>query len=91
MANLTRVEDFDDLFSDMMKGFFVRPMSLPFRTEAGNDLSIRLDVHENDQAYKVSADIPGVNKDDIKVTVDGGLVTISAVQSRQSEKKRATR
>jgi HSP20 family protein len=80
------MDDLDDLFSDMMKGFFVRPMNLP-RTDAGKPLSIRLDVQENDKAYTVAADIPGVKKDDIKVTVDGGMVTISAEQSNQQEKK----
>jgi HSP20 family protein len=87
MANLTRFENIDELFGDLMNGFFVRPMTYPVKGEGDKPLSIRLDIQEGDTAYKVAADIPGVKKDDIKVTVDGNLVTISAETSNQQEKK----
>jgi len=86
MANLTRVQSIDDLFGNMMKRFLVRTMNLPMPGN-GDALSIRLDVQESDKDYKVMADIPAVTKDDIKVSVDG-MVTISASQSRQKEKKK---
>ena len=42
---------------------------------------------EDDARYAVKAEIPGVNKDDIEVRVDGGTVTISAeVKSDHTEK-----
>jgi HSP20 family protein len=39
---------------------------------------IRLDITENDQAYVVKAEIPGMKRDDIKVAIQGDQVTISA-------------
>ena len=39
---------------------------------------MRVDISETEQAYQVQADIPGVNKDDIKVSIDGNRVSISA-------------
>lgn len=39
---------------------------------------IRVDVDETDQAYTVKADMPGLQKDDINVAVDGNHVSISA-------------
>lgn len=39
---------------------------------------IRLDVTETDQAYLVKAEMPGVKKEDIKVSIQGDQVTISA-------------
>jgi HSP20 family protein len=49
---------------------------------------IRLDVSEKDGSYAVKAEIPGVNKDDIDVRIDGDLVTISAeVKAEHDEKK----
>lgn len=85
MPNLTRVDPIDNLFGDLLKGFFVRPVGLPFRE--GEVPSIRLDLQESDKAYQVLADIPGMNKDDIKVTIDGSLVTIEAQAKSESQKK----
>lgn len=85
MTNLTRVDSFDNLFGDLMKGFFVRPVGLPLRDQ--DVPSIRLDLQESDKAYQVLADIPGVKKEDIKVTIDGGVVTIEAQTRSESEKK----
>jgi HSP20 family protein len=39
---------------------------------------MRVDISKTEQAYQVQADIPGVNKDDIKVSIDGNHVSISA-------------
>jgi len=47
---------------------------------------IRLDIQDTDQAYEVRADIPGVKKEDIKVSVDGRQVSLS-VQSEQASQQ----
>src|SRR6218665_2689234 len=47
----------------------------------------RLEVTERENAYEVRADLPGVNKDDITVDVDGAWVAIRAKASTQAEKK----
>jgi HSP20 family protein len=91
MANhMTPFEPFRDLMSfDPARGFeellreFRRPGHLSQDIPA-----IRLDVEETDQAYAVTADIPGVNKDDIKVQIDGNQVTISAERKHDAEEKK---
>lgn len=50
--------------------------------------AIRLDVEETEQEYDIRADIPGVDKDDIKVEIDGNRVVISAERKQDTEKKR---
>jgi HSP20 family protein len=75
MANLTRYNPFDETFDDLFKGFFVRPMSLDNQTPA---VQVRMDVTEDDGAYTVHAEVPGVKKDDISVTIDGNQVAITA-------------
>lgn len=65
---------------------FVRP----FRLAQMRDLSapqIRVDVSEDEKAYKVVADIPGVSKDDIKVIIEGGNVNIIAESASEKEEK----
>jgi HSP20 family protein len=48
---------------------------------------IKLDVEEQDAAYVVTAEIPGVRKEDIKVDVDGNVVTICAESKTEREEK----
>ncbi|MGZ3158886.1 MAG: Hsp20/alpha crystallin family protein [Burkholderiaceae bacterium] len=50
---------------------------------------IRMDVSETDQNYLVKADIPGVSKDAIKVSIDGNQVSVSAEAKEEKESKEA--
>ena len=84
MANITRYNPFDELFSDFGKGFFVKPFAMP----AGAEMSIKLDVKEDDKAYTVRADIPGVKKEDIQVDIDGDMVSVRAEAKQEKEEKK---
>ena len=44
-----------------------------------------VDIKEDDKAFTLFADLPGVNPDNIEVTMDKGVLTIKG--ERQSEKK----
>lgn len=46
-----------------------------------------LDVSETDTAYTVTVDLPGVAKEDVKVSVDGRQVTLEAKSQATQEKK----
>lgn len=46
-----------------------------------------LDVSESEHSYTVKLDMPGVNKDAVKITIDGRQVNVDAEQQQQSEKK----
>ena len=48
---------------------------------------IKVDVVEKADAFVVKAEVPGVKKDDIQVTIEGNQVTISAEVKRESEQK----
>ncbi len=59
----------------MAPSFYVKPLHgdpLPAPS------SIKIDVKENDAGYTVQAEVPGVGKEDIHVSVDGNLVTLRA-------------
>ncbi|MBX6391988.1 MAG: Hsp20 family protein, partial [Burkholderiales bacterium] len=81
MANLSlfnpfrrrAVETFDDPFDEL-----IRRMWQPLQWEPETSMGIKIDVEEDDKAYTVKAEMPGVKKEDIKVEVDGNRVTISA-------------
>jgi HSP20 family protein len=83
MANITRFDPFNDLVDDLFKGFLVRPLAYEGRGEVMPRM--RVDVAEANGAYTVIADLPGVKKEDIQVTVDGSEVTLAAEVKREKE------
>lgn len=85
MPNLVRRDPFamDTVFDDLFKGFFVRPIQF----EGQPQLQIKTDVKEDDKAYTVHAEIPGVKKEDIHVSIDGNLLSISAEVKKEKEEK----
>ena len=85
MANISRYEPFGDVFDDLLKGFFVRPMT--YESQPATVGKIKIDVTEKDNAYVVHADIPGVKKEDIQVNIDGDQVSISAETRAEKEVK----
>ncbi|QBK05411.1 Hsp20/alpha crystallin family protein [Hylemonella gracilis] len=72
---------FGDNFETAIRRFFSPAM---FEPELA-PLKMRIDVSENNAAYTVKADIPGVKKEDIHVRVEGNLVQIDA--ETQSDKE----
>jgi HSP20 family protein len=82
MANLTRLDPLNELVDDLFKGFFVRPVSFEGRGEAPR---MKVDVAEKNGAYTITAELPGVKKEDIQVTIDGAQVTLSAEVKREKE------
>lgn len=84
MANLTRYDPLDDIF----RGFFVRPVEFGADTEAP---SVKIDVKEQDKAYVVHAEMPGIKKEDIHVNIDGATVSISAERKQEKEVKESER
>jgi HSP20 family protein len=85
MANITRYDPFNDL-DDLFKGLFVRPMR--FDLDVAPQMRMKIDVSKTEDAYTVKAEIPGVNKDDIQVSIDGNEVTISGEIKKESEEKK---
>lgn len=87
--NLKRFDPFNDLarsdtlrgMEDFMKNFRLRSMF----GDGDAEPVIKIDVTEDDQKYEVKADIPGVNKEDINIDINGNEVAISAEMRRENE------
>lgn len=89
MANITRFDPFSSNLNDLFEGLLLRPIK--FDTNGGQQLQMKIDVTQNDKAYTVKADIPGVKKEDIHVEVDGNVVAISAEVKKEKEEKKDER
>lgn len=91
MANITRFDPFQELarFDPFREEGFPSFNRLGrFFRDMPAEPRITLDVSEDDKAYTVKADLPGVKKEDIDVQVDGNLVSISAEVRREKEEKK---
>jgi HSP20 family protein len=85
MANLTRL---DEAFDDLLRGFFVRPVAFEGNRDVNQQVAqFRVDVCENEQAYTVRAELPGVKKEDINIAIDGDQVAITAESKNEKEVK----
>ena len=83
MANITRFDPFNELVDDLFKGFLVRPLAYEGRDAVLPRMKV--DVAEKNGHYLVSAELPGVRKEDIQVTIDGAEVTLAAEVKREKE------
>lgn len=76
----------DRLFDDTLERWFSGSPA----GDAGTR-SPALDVTESERAYTVHMELPGVNKGDVKVAIDGRRVSIEARSSSTDEKKAGDR
>lgn len=84
MNPMTRHDPLDDFF----RGFFVRPVEMGKDIEAP---TVRIDVREQEKAYVVHAEMPGIRKEDIHVSIDGPVVSISAERKEEKDVKESGR
>jgi len=76
--------EIEQIFSNAFRGFDVAPFSA---TETEGMLAPRLDIAETQNEYQVSAELPGVDEKDLKVTLEKGVLTITGEKKSESEEK----
>ena len=86
MASIQRFDPFNELVDDLFKGFLVRPLAFDGRADgAAPQLRAKVDIAEKNGAYLVTAELPGVKKEDIHLSIDGPQVTLEAEVKREKE------
>ena len=85
MANVARFDPFNELVDDLFKGFLVRPVAYQGNGAAEALPRVKVDVAEKNGAYLVTAELAGVKKEDIHVSIDGPQVTLDAEVKREKE------
>ena len=90
---------FDEMFSGFGDDFFDDPFDTP-RLPGGEHQHglmrppkvhthglMRTDVNETDKAYELAIELPGLKKDDIKVKLDNGVLTVSTETHEETEER----
>lgn len=70
-------DDIDNVFDDFFRTGLSR-----VKTD-----SFKIDVEKNDKEYIVTAELPGVNKENINVEVENSILTISVSKEEEKEEK----
>ena len=81
-------ENMMDVFDDFDRAFF-RGFDRPEHMLYGKNATrlMKTDVKETDAGYELDVDLPGFKKDEIKLELQNGYLTISTEKSLEKEKK----
>ncbi|HWR01042.1 MAG TPA: Hsp20/alpha crystallin family protein [Chlorobaculum sp.] len=71
---------FEDVFNERLTPFFSNVGSMITPT-------FKVDISEDEKSFYLSADIPGVKKEDVKVTMEDDVLCISALRTQEEEEK----
>ena len=75
-------QDVDRWFGDFFSGFDLAPFK-----GSWPEFNPKLDVVENDQELKVLAELPGLDQNDIQVSLDHNVLTISGERQQETSEE----
>lgn len=78
----TGFDEIDRLFNNMFSNALT---NLSTGAPSVTDWNLRLDVSETDKAYVVTAELPGLSEDDVEITIDEDVLTISGEKAQEEE------
>lgn len=90
--NLIRFDPFRDM--DLLARRFNRVLGPTFPSGAVLDEDLRfgdwapaMDVEETDKEYLIKADVPAIPKEDVKVHIEDGVLTVEGERKQEKEEK----
>ena len=78
--------EIDQLFDNFMPSLFDFP-KMPRLGDSRFDVTPKVDVTETDKEFRISAGLPGMDDDDVEVTLSEGMLTIQGEKSEEKEHK----
>jgi HSP20 family protein len=81
-------DQFDRMFDSLMRGWPMPWRDAPRLDMGSFDFAPRVETAETDAAYEVTAELPGVEEKDIKVSVEDDVLTISGEKKAEREEKK---
>lgn len=89
--NITRWDPFRELqdVSQRLNSLFARPFDGGFGREflTVAEWSPAVDVSETDAEFVIKAELPEVKKEDVKVTMEDGVLTLTGERKQEKEEK----
>jgi HSP20 family protein len=87
---LKEMEEFQNRFQTFFGGFPTFPLRFPKNGDRFKmpDWSPLVDIIEDDREYLFKADLPEMRKEDVKVTIENGVLYISGERKTEKEEKK---
>ncbi len=92
--NLVKWDPFGELENVSKQLTRILGSSFPARTGSGSsevltmaDWAPTVDITETDTAYMIKGEIPGVDKEDVNVTIEDGIITMRGERKQEKEEK----
>lgn len=60
-----------------------------WKRDTGEEITPSVDLVEKDDKYLLTAELPGLGKDDISISVEDGFITISGTREENTETEKA--
>jgi HSP20 family protein len=81
--------DIDRTFNRIMRRTSAAMPHLSWEGDGGTKVewAPSADISETEKEYLIRAELPAVQKEDVKVTVDAGMITIEGERKQQKEEK----
>jgi HSP20 family protein len=85
--NRSDLEKRDERRYGLADPFFEDFFGFPFDEERKSHAMMKTDIKENENTYDFKVEVPGLNKDQIHLSLDNGYLTISASEAKNSDVK----
>ena len=87
---MPRANNAGRIFDGLLEDFFTPVISSVAPKTLQENLSLKVDIYEKDDAVIIDAELPGIEKEDIFVDTKGRLVTLGGERKSMAEKKKLT-
>jgi HSP20 family protein len=87
--DIVRWDPFRELgdISSRLNAIFGQPLGRRLEGDGFADWMPAMDVQETDKEYLIKADLPDVKRDDVKIGVEGGILTVEGERRKEQEEK----
>lgn len=89
--NLMRLDPLSEMenISGRLNRLFGKPLSVELRDDASmfGDWLPALDIEEDDKEYLIKADLPAMKREDVKVGIVDGILTVEGERKQEKEEK----
>ena len=80
------MRDIEDLFDRYSRSFGM-PLMRAGDLLSNGEWAPRVDICENDDEFQIHAELPGVEKQNVKVSVENGVLTLAGERHQDKEEK----
>lgn len=84
----TRPSLFNDEWDTLLNQFFGSTQACTASTDSEVNYAPAVDIQENDDAFVITADVPGIAKEDLKIDILENTVSIQGQRKHEAEEKK---